>query len=266
MVATSPYMRLLILSDLHRELWLNSGPHIGTHLSDVDVVILAGDIDSSEKAVKWAQVTFQNTLVIYVAGNHEFYGHCIQDIEVKISTAASATSNVRFLNCGELILNDYRFLGATLWTDYELFGPGMKEMAMSMAKNVLADYRYIKRSTRPTDFITPEDTIVLHQLHVQWLEERLSQPFDGKTIVVTHMGPSIKSITKTYINDPVSAGFASDLEFLTKKADLWVHGHIHESVDYLIQGCRVVTNPCGYRTRSGGTENWNFDPNFVVNI
>lgn len=205
-------------------------PLIGTHFSDVDAVILAGDIDSSDKAVKWAQFTFHNTPVIYVAGNHEFYGHCIQGIEAKISIAASATSNVRLLNCGELLLNGYRFIGATLWTDYELFSLGMKEKAMSIAKNVRADYRYIQRSTRPTDFITPEDTIVLHRQHRSWLEERLSQPFDGKTIVVTHMGPSIKSITKTYINDPVSAGFASDLEFLAKNADLWVHGHIHTTI------------------------------------
>lgn len=80
------------------------------------------------------------------------------------------------------------------------------------------------------------------------------------------MGPSIKSITPKYINDPVSAGFASDLEFLVEKADLWVHGHIHESVDYRIQGCRVITNPCGYRTRGGAPENWSFDPNLVVYI
>ncbi|MCB5188869.1 metallophosphoesterase [Methylobacillus caricis] len=257
-------MRLLILSDLHRELWLDSGPQIGTHSSDVDVVILAGDIDSGDKAVKWAQKTFQNTPVIYIAGNHEFYGHCIQDIEAKISSAASATSNVRFLNCSEMLLDGYRFLGATLWTDYELFSVDLKQKAMSMAKDILADYRYIKRSSLTKEFITPEDTIVLHQRHVQWLEERLLQPFDGKTIVVTHMGPSIKSITKTYINDPVSAGFASDLEFLVKQADLWVHGHIHESVDYMIQGCRVLTNPCGYRTRGGAPENWEFDPNLVV--
>lgn len=259
-------MRLLILSDLHREFWKDTGPKVGMALLDVDVVLLAGDIDADDKAVSWAQRTFPNTPVVYVAGNHEFYGHCIQDIDAKIASAADATPNVNYLNCRELVLDGYRFLGATLWTDYELFGLALKQRALSMAKDVLADYRYIKRSSQTNDFISPEDTIVLHRQQVQWLEERLSQPFSGKTIVVTHMGPSIKSITKTYINDPVSAGFASDLEHLVQKADLWVHGHIHESVDYMIQGCRVITNPCGYRTRGGAPENWKFDPNLVVTI
>lgn len=259
-------MRLLILSDLHRELWLDSGPRITIPSTDVDVVILAGDIDSGDKAVEWAQKAFREVPVIYVAGNHEFYRHCIQEIETKISSAASATSNVRFLNCSEMLLDGYRFLGATLWTDYELFGIDLKQKAISLAKDVLADYRYIKRSPQATNFITPEDTIELHRQQVQWLKERLSQHFEGKTIVVTHMGPSIKSITKTYIYDPVSAGFASDLEFLVDKADLWVHGHIHESVDYMIHGCRVITNPCGYRTRGGSPENWNFNPHLVVTI
>lgn len=259
-------MRLLILSDLHRELWKDTGPKIDTPLSDVDAVILAGDIESSDKAVQWAQQTFQNTPVIYVAGNHEFYGHCIQEVETKIASAAVATSNVKYLNCSEMLLNGYRFIGATLWTDYELFGLDLKQKAMSMARDVLADYRHIKRSPLTNDFISPEDTIVLHRKQVRWLKERLSQPFEGKTIVVTHMGPSIHSITQTYIKDPVSAGFASDLEYLVEKADLWVHGHIHESVDYMIHGCRVITNPCGYRTRSGNPENRDFDPNLIVRV
>ncbi len=259
-------MRLLILSDLHRELWKDTDPKVSSGHLDVDVVILAGDIDTGDKTVGWAQETFPDTPVVYVAGNHEFYGHCVQDVETSISKAAQTSTNVNYLNCNEFILDDYRFLGATLWTDYELFGLGLKHKAMLMANDVLADYRYIKNGPQGNDYITPEDTIVLHRKHVQWLEARLIKPFDGKTIVVTHMGPSIKSITPKYINDPVSAGFASNLERLVEKADLWVHGHIHESVDHMIQGCRVITNPCGYRTRGGTPENWNFDPILVVTV
>jgi hypothetical protein len=50
------------------------------------------------------------------------------------------------------------------------------------------------------------------------------------------------------------------------RADLWVHGHMHESSDYQIGQCRVVCNPCGYMTRSGTVENRRFDPNFIVEL
>jgi len=27
---------------------------------------------------------------------------------------------------------------------------------------------------------------------------------------------------------------------------LWVHGHIHDAVDYELENCRIVSNPRGY--------------------
>lgn len=51
-------MRLLILSDLHHELWRDNAPQINPTLSRPDVVILAGDINTGAKAVAWAAQTF----------------------------------------------------------------------------------------------------------------------------------------------------------------------------------------------------------------
>lgn len=73
-------MRILVLSDLHRELWSasdasrthfleQSQPDLGT--CKPDVVVLAGDIDTGDRAVQWAAESFSGTQVIYVAGNHE---------------------------------------------------------------------------------------------------------------------------------------------------------------------------------------------------
>lgn len=200
------------------------------------------------------------------AGNHEFYGHAIQDVEKRMIESAKSTSNVTYLSCSDFVLNGYRFLGTTLWTDYELFGLDQKHHAMHMAKDALADYHFIRKQKQSGDFITPEDTILLHRQHVKWLETLLRKPFPGKTIVITHMAPSIQSITAQYISDPVSAGFASNLEALVKKANLWVHGHIHESMDYMVGGCRVLANPCGYRTKGARAENWDFNPNLVISI
>ena len=51
-----------------------------------------------------------------------------------------------------------------------------------------------------------------------------------------------------------------------REVDLWVHGHLHHSVDYQIGACRVVSNPCGYLTRSGTPENSQFAPDFIVEV
>jgi len=37
-----------------------------------------------------------------------------------------------------------------------------------------------------------------------------------------------------------------DLSGLMPGADLWFHGHVHDSVDYTVGRCRVVANPRGY--------------------
>jgi hypothetical protein len=78
------------------------------------------------------------------------------------------------------------------------------------------------------------------------------------------MAPSMRSVPEQYADDRISAAYASQLKELAAKADLWVHGHMHESSDYLIGKCRVVCNPCGYMTRGGGIENGDFDPNFIA--
>ena len=48
----------------------------------------------------------------------------------------------------------------------------------------------------------------------------------------------------------------SDLTPLVQKADLWLHGHVHDSFDYSDVGwCRVVANPAGYVKNLGGARN-----------
>jgi predicted phosphodiesterase len=80
------------------------------------------------------------------------------------------------------------------------------------------------------------------------------------------MAPSMQSVADEYKQQPSSAAYASRLDSLVEQADLWVHGHMHEPFDYRIGKCRVVCNPCGYRTRSGATENAAFDPDFIIEL
>ncbi|MGZ5780867.1 MAG: metallophosphoesterase, partial [Burkholderiaceae bacterium] len=98
------------------------------------------------------------------------------------------------------------------------------------------------------------------------LQGKLAEPFEGKTVVITHMAPSRLSVAEQYATDEVSAAYASNLDHLVEQADLWIHGHMHDSFDYRVGKSRVVCNPCGYMSRGGTPENFRFDPNYIVDL
>lgn len=259
-------MRLLILSDLHHEQWRGYGPVIDPAQSRPDVVILAGDIHSGAHAIGWADKNFTGMPVLYVSGNHEAYEKTLEDAQQEIESACRAAGHVHYLNCGEVVWRGVRFLGATLWTDFKLFGDPVRQVAMLEAERCMNDYHCIRLATEGNRKLRAADTAQLHAHQRSWLERKLDEPFDGKTVVITHMAPSMRSIARIYETDILSAAFASNLDDLVVKADLWVHGHTHTSFDYMVDKCRVVCNPCGYRLHVGHAENPDFDPNYIVEI
>ncbi len=257
-------MRILLLSDLHHELWREKAPVIDPAASRPDVVILAGD--TGAKAVAWAAAAFAGIPVLYVHGNHEAYGRNLDTTQDEIAAACAASGNVRFLDCGEYIAGSVRFLGATMWTDFCLYGTDSRAAAMRAAEAVMNDYRRIRLANKGYRKLRAPDTASYHALHKKWLANKLDEPFGGLTVVITHMAPSMQSVAGEYANDLISAAYASRLDDLARKADLWVHGHMHESFDYNIGKCRIVTNPCGYIRRDGSPENERFDPSLIIEL
>ena len=63
----------------------------------------------------------------------------------------------------------------------------------------------------------------------------------------------------------LSACFASELDYLFGKMDLWVHGHTHDNLDYEVKDTRVICNPRGYVTYNC-RENFDFKPGLVIEI
>lgn len=271
-------MRLLILSDLHREIWCRDQtrydawadpcPQIDLSVSKPDVVILAGDIDTGTRAIAWADEAFRGLPVLYVHGNHEGYGHSLDELEVALADQCESTGHIYCLNRAEHVIGSVRFLGTTLWTDFKLYGKEAYPMAVREAGNAMNDYRRIRVANKRNRLLKPSDTVHWHREQRSWLEERLAEPFDGKTVVVTHMAPSARSIAPEYQGANLTPAFASALDDLVERADLWVHGHTHSSADYYIGRCRVISNPLGYPRRSLPVrpENLIFDPNLVVEI
>lgn len=262
-------MRVLIVSDLHLEFWKEHTPvNIFRNSPEPkpDVVILAGDIHNGAKAVRWAAEMFAGIQVIYVMGNHEAYGSSIEQTEKEILNECAKFENVQFLNCNEFIFKNVRFLGCTLWTDFKLFGAEKLQEAMIESALYVNDYNAIRLKAKGYRKLSTNDTAGIFSQHKNWLKSKLDETFDGKTVVITHMCPSFQSVHDRYKSSLASAAFSSNLEELVVKADYWIHGHTHDSYDYVIDKCRVICNPCGYPFRTGSPENKDFNPIFIVDF
>lgn len=247
-------MKLHILNDLHIEFEDFAPP-----VTDADVVILAGDIGVGLDGLRWVEARFPDRPVIYVPGNHEFYHH---DITLIDELMAQAPDHIHVLNDNPVVLNGVRFLGSILWTDFALFGEADKFFAMQQARQGMADFSIIQNHGQR---FMPEDAIQLHTASRDWLTAMLAEPFDGKTVVVTHHAPSSRSVHPRYARDLLTPAFASNLENLmdSDHLALWIHGHMHDSFDYEILGTRVVCNPRGYAPEALTPD---FRPDWVVEI
>lgn len=165
------------------------------------------------------------------------------------------------LDCGELVIDGVRFQGTTLWTDFKLFGESSREAVMAKCQRGLNDFRLIHYGNLGA--FSPIHAAEIFERDLAWLTAKLDEPFDGKTVVITHHLPSLLSVSARFKDDPCSAAFASNLDHLFGKMDLWIHGHTHDSVDYTVNGTRVICNPRGYWKRE---LNPRFIPDLVVEI
>ena len=270
-------MKLHIVSDLHLEFCICVPD--AEAVAAADVIVLAGDIGCGLRGTRWAQEALPtNKPVIYVAGNHEFYG-LDRIIAIHDMRQDCRGTNVHFLDRDELLIDGVRFLGATLWTDYALYGRENDSAviaAMNAARRGLNDHWQILEGNakKHHHLFTPEHALQEHRLTAAWLADRLQEQHLGPTVVVTHHAPSGRSTAPYYLGDELSPCFASNLpvtKFFGGKASLWIHGHMHNSSDYAHVGTRVVCNPMGYpRSRflgpQGRFENSEFDAGLIVEV
>ncbi len=234
-------------------------------INDADIVVLAGDISRPREAVAWA-LRFEKP-VLYVLGNHEFYGSSIDGAADEVKRLCEGTQ-VQVLDDTETVIDHVRFLGSTLWTDFELFGTAKKKAAaMAAARRLVRDFSRIALDEGSDDVFSPEDAAARFARHAGWLDERLAAAHDGPTVVITHHAPSRRSIHPRFAGSLLNPCFVSDAEHLigAARAQLWIHGHTHDSFDYPVNGCRIVCNPRGY-VKAGVNENRLFDPQLLIEV
>lgn len=245
-------MKIALYSDLHLEIVLRpkGAPAWEPPPLDVDVVILAGDIDTHTHGIEWAAKAFRQCPVspdiIYVTGNHEYYGAHLNNLTAEMRNTA-ARLGVHFLDNDLIEIGGVRFLGSTLWSDFQLYGSDDGSAnSIRAARSQISDYSAIFGADRK--FIEPRDTIQLHRKARAFLEHELAKPFDGKTVVVTHFAPHRGCVEARFDGGLLTPYFTVDMAPLMRKhpIDLWAFSHTHYNVDFVDHNCRVLSNQRGY--------------------
>lgn len=250
-------MRIHILSDLHLE-----KAAFDREVADADVVVLAGDTHIGTRGVTWAREWADGRTVLYVAGNHEFYGGVLPQVVDDMRSAAEG-SDVHVLENDELVVGDVRFLGCTLWSDFDFDGPEQRHASMRLSERVVNDYSHITYGPKDRT-LSPADTRMLHISSRAWLAERLAEPFPGTTVVVTHHQPLVRGKPDNRVLRSLAGAFVSDVTELMDgdRARLWIYGHTHRAADLDVNGTRVLSNPRGYPQEPVAE----FDPGLIVEV
>ena len=279
-------MNIQLLSDLH----LESNPHFTTRpVPGADLLVLAGDIGSYQNGSQLLTLGIADfglarfsplpvaqggaawpTPVFFIPGNHEYDGLDFDEAHARLRTACERLGLV-WLERQTVLLQGVRFIGCTLWTDFDAL---TTERAFTGEVTLAEQLKLRGKALRAANFYLNKnhslragvpllaDAVREQGLASQaWLRQALAVPFEGKTVVVTHFAPSLRSADPRYGLSPGTAGFCNALDDLLPLAQLWLHGHLHCPNDYVHNGCRVVANPLGY-ARKG--EQAAFKPDFLV--
>lgn len=277
-------MKIQLLSDLH----LEAHPHWRAEPAPgADLLVLAGDIGSYQTNSQLVDADFGlgqfsphngwPTPVLFVPGNHEYDAMDFDAAHARLRETC-ARLGLLWLERETMVLSGVRFVGTTLWSDFDALSPTTSTTAPSDPKvNLLAQQlkardkafraaNYYLRKTLTTRHGEPwlADGVREQGLLCQdWLRQALAQPFAGPTVAVTHFAPSLHSADPRYGNTPGTAGFCNALDALLPQAQVWLHGHLHAPSDYRHQGCRVVANPLGYARKN---EQAAFQPGLLIEI
>ena len=250
-------MKVQVVSDMHLEF-----ADFDLKNAGADVLVLSGDIlvakyfdgkspDSTSKLFQrfngfMSRISMEFPHVVYVAGNHEFYGgRWMKTIDL-LTQYCSLYSNVHYLERQTWTLDDVTFIGSTLWTDMNRGDP----LTLHAVRDMMSDYRAIVNDAKGFTSLRPYDTAQRHRLALDYIKSVVAEQHSKKFVVVGHHAPSFASVDEFYKAQHIMNGaYASELsEFILDRPQikLWTHGHMHDPSDYMIGSTRVVCNPRGY--------------------
>lgn len=270
-------MRAWIISDIHHSRLRDlKGDRLA--IPDADLCICVGDVANViDDSINFLLRVIEPKMpVILVLGNHDYYGGGI-DFVLERARRLIENTRIHLLEDQSLVIEQCRFIGATLWTDFSVsvgddeFVPPeeRRAKAFGLVPSKMMDFSCIFRSDkrRPNEngMVTVKEILDRHRASRAFIDQELVKPFQGRSIVMTHHAPLMQSFDPNFFGYITNAAFASDLGDLIerRRPSMWVHGHIHKFRDYMFDKTRIICNPVGYQQEHDYS---GFRPNFVIDL
>jgi hypothetical protein len=271
-------VKIQLMSDLHLEGHPGYAPRPAPA---AELLVLAGDIGSYQRGSQLQERDFGLSRfsprngwpvpVLYVPGNHEYDALDFDETHARLRDTCERL-DIAWLEREERVFGDVRFLGTTLWADFDALplrpgapAPALQDVLRQRHKAFRAANFYLQKAAalrHAAPWLAEgwrEQALVCQE----WLRAALARDFDGTTVVVTHFAPSLRSADPRYGVNPATAGFCNSLDDLLPRADYWLHGHLHCQQDYVEGGCRVIANTLGYASKG---EQEGFREGFVLDL
>lgn len=243
-------MHLNMFSKANQPLW---EPIIDTTHDKETALILAGDVWEGTRCLMHAEESWMTKLaeryryIIIVLGNHDYWGENFNSFPAKFKNMIKDLhlNNVFLLDDESITLEGVRFVGGTLWTDFNKMDP----FTIWRAKDYMNDYRYIK-SGETYSKLTAQHVLAAHRKTKGVIFANAKKDADTRKIVcVTHHSPSFQGMSPDYAHlGDVNGYYHSELgnDIIDSEIDLWFFGHTHNPVDYTIGNTRIINNAVGY--------------------
>ena len=254
-------MKLRLASDLHLERtsdmhYIDSLiPHMPDDLETT--LVLLGDIHVGTGArIYIDEMAKRFKYVIYIFGNHEFYGYNFYTLREKFHDKTSHIPNLFVLENDSVILDGQKFVGCTLWTDGDKENP----FSMRSVEKKIHDYYLIEGMDGKILRII--ETIAAHKTSLAYLREEV----DEATVVLTHHVPLFNVLCDPmYKNSQIQGGFESDLAelILDLQPKYWLYGHNHYNIGVTdIGNTKLVSNQACYLHEPMS----DYTPDFILGI
>lgn len=276
-------MKLWIWSDVHVEQQPIGFPS-REQAPECDAIVIAGDLNSAPNMPFMTEFLIDryDKPIIYAPGNHEFYraaGERDRSLDsdrraIKAIELMSRDWPQRFycLDEDELVIDGVRFIGATLWVDFQMNLPTQSALPQRMreAHTMLNDFRMIYMPDG--EHLTSERMLELHRSSAAYIRDKLTEKFKGSTVVLTHHMPHPACTPPIYANETGNYLFAcgpgafDDILHSEFGPELWICGHTHHAFDIRVGRSRIVCNPHGYRWEQGRNDfrwDWVIDTDHI---
>ncbi len=249
-------MKIYYASDIHSE-YLRY-PDIPRLDIAADAIVFAGDIGVADQTTEFLEAVaeaYPHTQLVWVAGNHEFYGTDLDAQLYEFRQHAASHPRIHFLENDRLQLGEVTFLGCTLWTDFTALGEPLASQCLAHSQR-LADFFYIY--TRQGKF-TAADAITRFRQSHHWLETELAACDPQKTVVISHFPPCREARHGEIPEDYLAAYFQANARDLIERFQprYWVYGHNHWSDRFFIGDTLLTSNQLGYPREPGVQERFN---------